>query len=151
MFEPSLFVVRSVQCNIDGSMVATVGLDRRLRVHSVNTRFLRGDVYLKQRLTCVLFGESSKPHLKRKAAAAGDDESNDSDDEADSSGADTDSLFDALERAEEVSVEGDEVASDDFSVDDSDSDDSDGSGDSDASDSSAESVDTPPPAQRRKK
>ncbi len=120
--------MRSVQCNPDASLVATVGLDRRLRVHSVTRRVLRADVYLKQRLSCVLFGESVKPVLKRKAVDDDEDASGD-DGDAESSGGDTDSVFDALERADDVSPVGSDA---DFSVDDSEDSDGDSSdGDSD--------------------
>lgn len=45
----------------DGSNVATVGLDRHLRIYSWNSRSLLKKVYLKQRLTSVLFiGDQTK-------------------------------------------------------------------------------------------
>ncbi|NXC33450.1 WDR74 protein, partial [Campylorhamphus procurvoides] len=46
--------VRGLQCHPHLPLVASCGLDRFLRVHSLGDGGLRHKVYLKSRLTCLL-------------------------------------------------------------------------------------------------
>lgn len=48
--------VRALQCHASQPLVASCGLDRFLRVHSLEDRTLQHKVYLKSRLNCLLLG-----------------------------------------------------------------------------------------------
>ncbi|RXN06885.1 WD repeat-containing 74-like protein [Labeo rohita] len=61
--------VRGLQCHPSLPLVASCGLDRFLRVHSLEDRSLQHKVYLKSRLSCVLL---SSRELESSADLSGD-------------------------------------------------------------------------------
>ncbi|KAK7881950.1 hypothetical protein WMY93_028124 [Mugilogobius chulae] len=57
--------IRALQCHQSLPLVASCGLDRFLRIHSLSDRKLQHKVYLKSRLNCLLFS-SSDPNAEAK-------------------------------------------------------------------------------------
>lgn len=64
--------VRGLQCHASQPLVASCGLDRFLRVHSLEDRRLVHKVYLKSRLNCLLLASTPLEEVGRWAAALGD-------------------------------------------------------------------------------
>ncbi|XP_029963630.1 WD repeat-containing protein 74-like [Salarias fasciatus] len=60
--------VRALQCHASAPLVASCGLDRFLRVHSLDDRTLQHKVYLKSRLNCLLL---SRRPLEEAGAGPG--------------------------------------------------------------------------------
>lgn len=83
--------VRSLQCHPSQLSVASCGLDRFLRIHSLDDRRLLHKVYLKSRLNCLLL--SSAEEVQERGAEEGGvcKEVKEEDDE----------VWDAMERVEE--------------------------------------------------
>lgn len=81
--------VRGLQCHPSLPLVATCGLDRFLRVHSLEDRSLQHKVYLKSRLNCVLL--SSKDLELSSSAVTGDVE------EVKEEGGEVDEVWDTME------------------------------------------------------
>lgn len=75
--------VRGLQCHPSQPVVASCGLDRFLRIHSLEDRKLQHKVYLKSRLNCLLFssgelevgagGQAGSQEVKEEEGG-GDDE-----------------------------------------------------------------------------
>lgn len=78
--------VRGLQCHPSQPVVASCGLDRFLRIHSLEDRRLQHKVYLKSRLNCLLLanrdledaggvaGEAGPQEVKEEEAEGSDDE-----------------------------------------------------------------------------
>uniref|UniRef100_A0A8C6SGF9 WD repeat domain 74 n=1 Tax=Neogobius melanostomus TaxID=47308 RepID=A0A8C6SGF9_9GOBI len=70
--------VRALQCHPSLPLIASCGLDRFLRIHSLQDRKLQHKVYLKSRLNCLLFSSSDPnteaPPLKVKEEEEEEDE-----------------------------------------------------------------------------
>ncbi|XP_034405205.1 WD repeat-containing protein 74 [Cyclopterus lumpus] len=75
--------VRALQCHASRPVVASCGLDRFLRIHSLEDRTLLHKVYLKSRLNCILLastdleaggGEGGAPGVKEEDEGGEDDE-----------------------------------------------------------------------------
>uniref|UniRef100_A0A4W5MTK6 WD repeat-containing protein 74 n=1 Tax=Hucho hucho TaxID=62062 RepID=A0A4W5MTK6_9TELE len=81
--------VRGLQCHPSLPLVASCGLDRFLRVHSLEDRSLQHKVYLKSRLNCVLL--SSKDLELSSSAITGDVE------EVKEEGGEVDEVWDTME------------------------------------------------------
>jgi ribosome biogenesis protein NSA1 len=71
--------IRSLSCHPTAPYIASVGLDRVLRVFDLRTRINTHTVYMKQRLNSVLF--TDEPELNGSAAGDGDGGADDDDDE----------------------------------------------------------------------
>jgi len=67
--------VRGLQCHASLPLVASCGLDRFLRIHSLETRALLHKVYLKSRLNCLLM--SSAPLQEQEEAVEVKEEEDD--------------------------------------------------------------------------
>lgn len=63
--------VRGLQCHASQPLVASCGLDRFLRIHSLEDRRLVHKVYLKSRLNCLLLATAPLEEVGRWAAAVG--------------------------------------------------------------------------------
>ncbi|XP_074535910.1 WD repeat-containing protein 74 [Halichoeres trimaculatus] len=87
--------VRGLQCHPSQPVVATCGLDRFLRIHSLEDRKLQHKVYLKSRLNCILL---SSKNLEEVGGAAGTEGSQEVKEEEEG-----DEVWDAMERVEERS------------------------------------------------
>ncbi|XP_019729872.1 WD repeat-containing protein 74 [Hippocampus comes] len=85
--------VRGLQCHASQPLVASCGLDRFLRIHSLENRRVQHKVYLKSRLNCLLL--ASRP-LEEAECAVGEDgqEVKEEDD-------DVDEVWDAMEQVDE--------------------------------------------------
>ncbi|XP_010753230.2 WD repeat-containing protein 74 [Larimichthys crocea] len=83
--------VRALQCHSSQPVVASCGLDRFLRVHSLEDRKLLHKVYLKSRLNCVLL--ASREEAGQTAGEAGSQEVKEEEE---------DEVWDAMERVEEA-------------------------------------------------
>ncbi|XP_061576083.1 WD repeat-containing protein 74 [Cololabis saira] len=59
--------VRALSCHASRPLVASCGLDRFLRVHSLQTREVLHKVYLKSRLNCVLMASRDHPEGEEQA------------------------------------------------------------------------------------
>ncbi|KAM3875060.1 WD repeat-containing protein 74 [Diretmus argenteus] len=86
--------VRGLQCHPSLPLVASCGLDRFLRIHSLEDRTLRHKVYLKSRLNCLLL---SSRDLEAGGTAAGGEE-----EEGEEVKEEEDEVWDALEKVEEA-------------------------------------------------
>ncbi|XP_070826917.1 WD repeat-containing protein 74 [Chaetodon trifascialis] len=89
--------VRGLQCHPSQPVVASCGLDRFLRIHSLEDRKLQHKVYLKSRLNCILFASRD---LEGGGEAAGQGEPQEVKEEEE--GGD-DELWDTMEQVEESS------------------------------------------------
>lgn len=87
--------VRGLQCHPSLPLVASCGLDRFLRVHSLEDRSLQHKVYLKSRLNCVLL---SSRELESSTDVTGDVEEVKAEDEKDE-----DEVWDTMETVTEKS------------------------------------------------
>lgn len=87
--------VRALQCHPSQPLVASCGLDRFLRIHSLEDRKLQHKVYLKSRLNCLLLA-SRDLEEGGGAAAAGEDQGVKEEEEEGG-----DEVWDAMERVEE--------------------------------------------------
>lgn len=85
--------VRGLQCHASQPLVASCGLDRFLRIHSLENRRVQHKVYLKSRLNCLLLASRK---LEEAECAVGEDgqEVKDEDD-------DVDEVWDAMEQVDE--------------------------------------------------
>ncbi|XP_077422101.1 WD repeat-containing protein 74 [Vanacampus margaritifer] len=84
--------VRALQCHASQPLVASCGLDRFLRIHSLEDRRVQHKVYLKSRLNCLLLASRQ---LEEPADSQGDAEQEvKEEDEADD-------VWDAMEQVEE--------------------------------------------------
>ena len=81
--------VRGLQCHPSQPVVASCGLDRFLRIHSLEDRKLQHKVYLKSRLNCLLF---SSRDLEEPAGEGGAQEVKEEE---------GDEVWDSMERVEE--------------------------------------------------
>ncbi|XP_072247963.1 WD repeat-containing protein 74 [Leuresthes tenuis] len=84
--------VRGLQCHPSQPLVASCGLDRFLRIHSLEDRRLQHKVYLKSRLNCLLLGSRELQDGGEEAAAGAEQEVKDEEDE----------VWDTMERVGEV-------------------------------------------------
>jgi ribosome biogenesis protein NSA1 len=66
--------VRSIAMDDNEECLATVGLDRYLRVFDYNSRSVKYKVYLKQKLNCVVFAGSSQEKVKQNGAEEEEDD-----------------------------------------------------------------------------
>ncbi|XP_030264585.1 WD repeat-containing protein 74 [Sparus aurata] len=82
--------VRGLQCHPSQPVVASCGLDRFLRIHSLEDRKLQHKVYLKSRLNCLLF---SSRDLEEPAGEGGAQEVKEEEE--------GDEVWDSMERVEE--------------------------------------------------
>lgn len=87
--------VRGLQCHPSQPLVASCGLDRFLRIHSLEDRKLQHKVYLKSRLNCLLL---SSKNLEEAGGAAGAEASQEVKEEEEG-----DEVWDAMELVEERS------------------------------------------------
>ncbi|KAL3991282.1 kinesin family member 20 [Sarotherodon galilaeus] len=85
--------VRGLQCHASQPLVASCGLDRFLRIHSLEDRKLQHKVYLKSRLNCLLLASQD---LQEGGATSGEAESEVKEEEDEG-----DDVWDAMERVEE--------------------------------------------------
>ncbi|XP_077397135.1 WD repeat-containing protein 74 [Festucalex cinctus] len=85
--------VRSLQCHASQPLVASCGLDRFLRIHSLEDRRVQHKVYLKSRLNCLLLASRQ---LEEAGESLGDAEQEVKDEEDD-----VDEVWDAMEQVEE--------------------------------------------------
>lgn len=85
--------VRGLQCHASQPLVASCGLDRFLRIHSLEDRKLQHKVYLKSRLNCLLLASQD---LQEGGATAGEAESGVKEEEDEG-----DDVWDAMEQVEE--------------------------------------------------
>ncbi|XP_049433566.1 WD repeat-containing protein 74 [Epinephelus fuscoguttatus] len=83
--------VRGLQCHPSQPVVASCGLDRFLRIHSLEDRKLQHKVYLKSRLNCLLL--ASRDLEDGGGAAAGSQEVKEEDED--------DEVWESMERVEE--------------------------------------------------
>lgn len=81
--------VRALQCHPSQPLVASCGLDRFLRIHSLEDRTLQNKVYLKSRLNCLLLASRA---LDAVATGGGAQEVKEEED---------DDLWETMERVEE--------------------------------------------------
>ncbi|KAM3616322.1 uncharacterized protein V6R79_016046 [Siganus canaliculatus] len=84
--------VRALQCHASQPVVASCGLDRFLRIHSLDERKLLHKVYLKSRLNCLLLASR---HLEGGAGEAGQEAGEEVKEEEDE-------VWDAMERVEDA-------------------------------------------------
>ncbi|XP_061682579.1 WD repeat-containing protein 74 [Syngnathoides biaculeatus] len=84
--------VRSLQCHATQPVVASCGLDRFLRIHSLEDRRVQHKVYLKSRLNCLLLASR---HLEEAQDDRGDGGHEVKEED------DVDEVWDAMERVEE--------------------------------------------------
>uniref|UniRef100_A0A3Q0QVT2 WD repeat-containing protein 74 n=1 Tax=Amphilophus citrinellus TaxID=61819 RepID=A0A3Q0QVT2_AMPCI len=87
--------VRGLQCHASQPLVASCGLDRFLRIHSLEDRKLQHKVYLKSRLNCLLLASRDL----QDGGAAGEAESQEVKEEEDDEG---DDVWDSMEQVEEM-------------------------------------------------
>jgi len=73
--------VRGLQCHPSQPLVASCGLDRFLRIHSLEDRRLQHKVYLKSRLNCLLLGSRELQDSGEEAAAGAEQEVKEEEDE----------------------------------------------------------------------
>ncbi|XP_029923810.1 WD repeat-containing protein 74 [Myripristis murdjan] len=85
--------VRALQCHASRPVVASCGLDRFLRIHSLEDRTLLHKVYLKSRLNCLLL--ASRDLEEGEAAEEGEKKEVKEEEEEE------DEVWDAMERVEE--------------------------------------------------
>lgn len=83
--------VRSLQCHASQPLVASCGLDRFLRIHSLEDRRVQHKVYLKSRLNCVLLGSQDLQGGGEEGAEG----------EVKEEGEEEDEVWDRMERVEE--------------------------------------------------
>ncbi|KAM9359076.1 WD repeat-containing protein 74 [Symphorus nematophorus] len=88
--------VRGLQCHPSQPLVASCGLDRFLRIHSLEDRKLQHKVYLKSRLNCVLLGSRELEAAGGGAGGAGPQEVKEEEE------GEEDEVWDAMERVEET-------------------------------------------------
>lgn len=86
--------VRGLECHPTLPLVASCGLDRFLRVHSLDDRKLQHKVYLKSRLNCVLLSSSSLEY-------GGEDLSGDVEEVKQERDSEEDEVWDAMETVTE--------------------------------------------------
>ncbi|XP_071396149.1 WD repeat-containing protein 74 [Centroberyx affinis] len=86
--------VRALQCHPARPLVASCGLDRFLRIHSLDDRTLLHKVYLKSRLNCLLL--SSRPDREEEEGGGAGQEG-----EVQEVKEEEDEVWDAMERVEE--------------------------------------------------
>lgn len=87
--------VRGLQCHPSQPVVASCGLDRFLRIHSLEDRKLQHKVYLKSRLNCLLLASRELEDAGRAAAGAGSQEVKEEEEGSD------EEVWDTMERVEE--------------------------------------------------
>ncbi|XP_012705318.2 WD repeat-containing protein 74 [Fundulus heteroclitus] len=87
--------VRALQCHASQPLVASCGLDRFLRIHSLEDRKLQHKVYLKSRLNCLLLASRE---LQGGGAAEGGAEQEVKEEEEE------DEVWDSMERVEEAAM-----------------------------------------------
>lgn len=90
--------VRGLQCHPSQPVVASCGLDRFLRIHSLEDRKLQHKVYLKSRLNCLLLASRDLEDAGQAAAAGGEARSQEVKEEEEGS---DDEVWDTMERLEE--------------------------------------------------
>ena len=90
--------IRAIQCHPTDDIVASVGLDRYLRIHDINSRKLLQKFYLKSKLNCLLVSSTvdiadsvpgtmkrdknaNKPEVEEDMVVSGDDDSGDGDED----------------------------------------------------------------------
>lgn len=83
--------VRGLQCHASQPLVASCGLDRFLRIHSLEDRKLQHKVYLKSRLNCLLLSSRDL----QEGEAAGEAECEEVKEEQDD-------VWDSMEQVEET-------------------------------------------------
>jgi ribosome biogenesis protein NSA1 len=71
--------IRSLQMNTSGNQVASVGLDRYLRIYNTKNNRLLSSTYLKNRLNCCLIDDGSL--LSEKKGSSSDDDNEDDEEE----------------------------------------------------------------------
>lgn len=89
--------MRGLQCHPSQPVVASCGLDRFLRIHSLEDRKLQHKVYLKSRLNCLML-TSRDLEDAGQAAAGGEARSQEVKEEEEGS---DDEVWDTMERVEE--------------------------------------------------
>lgn len=89
--------MRGLQCHPSQPVVASCGLDRFLRIHSLEDRKLQHKVYLKSRLNCLLLASRDLEDAGQ-AAAGGEVRSQEVKEEEEGS---DDEVWDTMERVEE--------------------------------------------------
>lgn len=83
--------IRALQCHPALPLIASCGLDRFLRIHSLQDRRLQHKVYLKSRLNCLLFS-SSDPNAEAPSVMVKEEE-------------EEDEVWDAMEHVHETGVQ----------------------------------------------
>jgi len=94
--------VKDVKVHNTLPFMASVGLDRFLRVHHINSKKLLQKLYLKQQMTAILF--TSEGLIKEEEVQKGKKQSADQDDEEEDDGEDIDTLLEKVAEVEDDSL-----------------------------------------------